>query len=275
VIAARSHTARRGRQGTTRRRPAADGAPLRPAPVIVGALSTVAVIGGWSAVVLAPPTPRFDAFTAIAAAALLCNYLFQLAWTLYVLPRASLFTRLTLTGWPYTRWAWTVWVLPAVLPLVILAIVTPSSLPTDSFLAGGNVLGVLVLHVLLFAIFALAAVLAWALVILPVGLVAASFLTDRPATGSVFGALSTAELRRGAVLPLATVGFAVSMANVSGEGRGRSSSMAHDLEEFVTLTGDPWAITATVLFLVVLVLAVVGLLRPARGASLGRGSRLG
>jgi hypothetical protein len=222
------------------------------------------VVAAWLACVVLPAAPDFDAFTAVAAAALLIGYLFQLSWAIYRLPVAPLYSRLTITDHVPPRRSWSLWVLPAAVPLLVAAVITPGSIPTDSFQPGMPVLGVLALHLPIFTLTGLAAVLGWMLLIAPIGLSLASFLPHRSARRSVFGRLTPHQQRWTAGIPIGMVGFGVSMASVSDKGRGRSSRMAHDLREFITLTGEPWAIVATWVFIALVVFLVVALSRSTR-----------
>jgi hypothetical protein len=274
IVAARSKTARSGltvaelRALRRRNRNGAGAGAPHPAPIAVAIASTLAVTGAWVVLMIRPAVPETDTFSAVAAASLLAGYLFQLCWAIYVLPVAPLYPRLTVTGHTPARHSWALWVLPASVPLLVAASITPGSLSLDSFSGGMPVMGVLALHVLIFTIVGLAAVLGWLFLVAPVGLFVASFLPHRtPRGGSVFGTLSAGQLRRAAALPVSLVGFAVSMANVSDEGTGRHGMVAAGLREFVTLTGEPWAIAASWLFLGLLLFFGTSLARSARRAA--------
>jgi hypothetical protein len=273
-VAARSKTARSGltaaelRALRTTHRDGNRAAALHPAPLAVAIASALTMIGAWVVLVVRPAVPEIDTFTTVAVASLLAGYLFQLCWSIYLLPVASLYTRLTVTGHTPPEHSWTLWVLPASVPLLVAAVITPGSLSGESFSQGMPVVGVLALHLLIFTIVGLASVLGWGFLIAPVGLFAASFLPHRsPGGGSVFGALSASELRWAAALPISLVGFSISMTNVSDEGSGRHGMVAAGLREFVTLTGEPWAIAASWLFIGLLVFFGSGLVRAARRAA--------
>jgi hypothetical protein len=274
IVAARSKTARDGltlaelRALRRRHRNGAGAVAPHPAPLAVAIASTLAVVGAWVVFAIRPAVPAIDTFTTVAAASLLAGYLFQLCWVIYLLPAAPLYTRLTVTGHTPVRHSWALWVLPASVPLLVAALVTPGSLSGDSFSGGMPVVGVLALHVLIFTIVGLAAVLGWLFLVAPVGLFVASFLPHRtPGGGSVFGTLSAGQLRWAAAVPISLVGFAISMANVSDEGSGRHGMVAAGLREFVTLTGEPWAIAASCLFLGLLLFFSTGLARATRRAA--------
>jgi hypothetical protein len=273
LIAARSKTARRGltsaqrRALRTRDRAGARAVALHPAPLAVAIASTLAVIGAWVMLVILPTVPAIDTFTAVAVASLVIGYLFQLCWAIYLLPAAPLYTRLTITRHTPTRHSWALWVFPATVPLFVAAAITPAGLSTESFDPSMPVVGVLALHLLVFTIVGLAAVLGWIFLVAPVGLFAASFLPHRPPGTSIFGDLSVGALRWAAAVPISLVGFAFSMANVSDRGSGRHGMVANGLREFVTLTGEPWAIAASWVFIGSLVFFSVGLARSTRRAA--------
>jgi hypothetical protein len=217
------------------------------------------VIGAWVLLVIVPAVPDFDDFTAVAALVLGAGYLFQICWAVYLLPVAPLYTRLTITGHTPPRRSWALWVLPAIVPILVLAVITPATIPTESFEPDLPVPGVLALHLLIFVIVGLAAVVVWMVVVAPIGLFAASLLPHRSPGASVFGALTTADQRWTAAIPVSMVGFAVSLASVSDRGRSRLDRMAHDLRELISLTGEPWAIAGTWVFVGLVVFFVVRL----------------
>ena len=273
TVAARSKTVRRALSPDelrTLRRGHRNGSrviALRPAPIIVASASTLAVIAAWVLLVLRPETPNHDLFTAVAVMVLLAGYLFQITWVVYVLPVAPLYTRLTITGHTPPRHSWTLWVLPATVPLLVLAVITPWSLRADGFVPGGPLAGVLATHLMFFTIAGLTSVLVWMLLIAPLGLLAASLLPHRAPGRSVFGRLSPGEQRWTAAIPVSTVGFGLSMPNVSDEGDSRISRMVHDFWELITLTGEPRAVIASWVFIALMVFLVAGLARSTRRAA--------
>lgn len=273
TVAARSKTARQGLSSAELRalrrshRNGSRTVSLHAAPISAASASALAVIAAWVVLVIRPGAPNFDVFTPVAAAVLLLGYVFQVCWAVYALPAAPLYTRLTITGHTPPRHSWTVWVLPATVPLLVLAVITPWSLPTGSFVTGMPLAGVLGVHLLLFTIAALTSVLVWMLLIAPIGLLAASLLPHRPPGGSVFGRLSSVEQRWTAAIPLSIVGFGVSMPHVSDEGRNRISRMVHDFWELITLTGEPRAVIASWVFIGLVVFFVAGLARSTRRAA--------
>jgi len=272
IVAARSKTARQGLspaelRARRRRRRNGSVVALRPAPVIVASAATLAVISAWVLLVLRPGRPNIDLFTLVAAAILLLGYLFQICWAVFVLPSAPLFMRLTITRHTPPRHSWTLWVLPATVPILVLAVITPWSLRTDGFMSGLPLAGVLGVNLMLFTIVGLTSVLVWMLLIAPLGLLAASLLPHRAPGDSVFGRLSPGEQRWTALIPFSMVGFGVSMPSVSDEGDSRISRMAHDFWELITLTGEPRAVIASWVFIGLVVFFVAGLARSTRRAA--------
>lgn len=232
-------------------------------------ISGLAVIAAWLLLILRPATPDFDTFTPVAAVILLVGYLFQIVWAVYLLPSAALYTRLTITRHTPPRHSWTLWVLPATVPILVLAVITPWSLPTDSYVPGMPLAGVLGMHLMLFTIAALAAVVIWMLLFVPLGLLVASVLPRNSPGASLLGRLPAGTQRWAAAITLSVVGFCGALVRVSsgGIGRSRFTKLRYDLWELVTLTGEPRAVMAAWVFLGLCVFFLAGLARSTRRAA--------